>query len=519
MEAFTVREFQECFGVVSSRLGVPVKEVKKYVFGRYPAIKDKMDERMATFFNQVDNMSSGLQQDDEGMAISDSVFMLQTTLLLSDLSGDWIDLYRKWAMTEKSHEWEDIPELTGKVLRNRKALVALARENGFDVTLNDVNQYEKAYKIDTALYSTCFKLRKEVGRIAYKMAVSENNRNPKKAERDRKLAKEKHAEYMEATRKTERARRASGRKRFDYPEGKIREAYLKGTRDPWITGTQESEYSGKAREAYKIGFEEGSEYVDANRAKNKAMDAHREADKDQKKARELQEEFETIPKTFKVIKNEKDRKTALIGAAMALVVPTQHQLGTLIYRGNRKILRRFLRLAPEMVNFWKIPHPEAALRRAAVSVKPNMTKFCSGRVIEFLNSLSDRELKKVLGDAMKVYTGSREDFNEMLQEYGVKPTQGDYTKAGKFLIEREVEGIVLPQARAKKPRAPRQKRNIVIPKLRKKVVNVKTHPTLKSMPYARSFKVGDWGYDARGNKKVVVKINGELRWVGIPKRK
>ena len=235
--------------------------------------------------------------------------------------------------------------------------------------------------------------------------------------------------------------------------------------------------------------------------------------KELKKATKIAKEYTEYPASIKAIKNKKYVDMILISSAVSLLVPSRLDL---IFR-ETKLLERIIDEVPDILKFWSREQHEGAVRRGALFMKPTGFKFClDEKVITFMSSLNSKRFQNIIKDAVLVYTGTREEYDQMLKKYGIKITKTDYRKVIDWLYS---SGIISVQSVvAERTGVKRFKREIIFPKLKKKVVDVPHDLKFKSMPHAKSYDEGDWGINARGRPMVIIRMSGDLRWIPIPKK-
>ena len=267
---------------------------------------------------------------------------------------------------------------------------------------------------------------------------------------------------------------------------------------------------------WKRKAEEDLEYLrNLKEKRERFYDTLKTKNEGYKNAAKLAEEHTYYPSSMKDIKNKKYTDIILISSAVGLLVPSTLEL---IFN-KPQLLKKITDLVPDICKFWSREQYEASIRRGILFMKPTGYKFCFDEdVIIFMSSLSASRFKKVVKDAMLVYTGTREEYNNMLKEkYGLKVTKTDYMKVMKILMDFNQQEV--KQLERKFTDIKRKQREIDYPKLTKKVVDIPRDPKLRRMPYATNYKVGNWGINARGKVMVVIELDNEKRWVSLPKKK
>ena len=184
---------------------------------------------------------------------------------------------------------------------------------------------------------------------------------------------------------------------------------------------------------------------------------------------------------------------------------------------RKLVLDSFPRYPQEYMN---IDH-ERAERVLAIYALPEYEGWGRwGPQIYILRNTSDKDLAEIISQVSVIFTGSREEYNQTMKGLGIDLTETAYKMAknslDNYLKPKEPE---VPEELKKPLKKPRKKpQKIVFPKLQKKVIDVRKSK-YRRLPYATGYNVGDWGYDARGNKRVVIedpKLG--LTWVTLPKK-
>lgn len=185
----------------------------------------------------------------------------------------------------------------------------------------------------------------------------------------------------------------------------------------------------------------------------------------------------------------------------------------------------------------RVPQPEVFTRYVAIATDRKNARFITARGVtintpagldghtkpmdysNFGTEATSQE-RAMLKKARVLFTGTRDEYNKVLKDVGIKLTYGNYKKAAKLLQKQDVKNIVMPTApkRAAKKKPAKRRTKIAMPAKKKFIVNVQTSTKYKRLPYASKYDVGDWATDGRGEDKIVVEViddkgNKTNKWV------